>query len=622
MNEAAREASLAEDARTLLREQARLARLQADDLSEEGALMRRSLRVKHASDVMKFAFELLVALVLFAIVAALATAMWSAAHDNGLVIEAFSVPPDLAQRGLSGEVVASQLLDKLARMQEQTNSVRPADTYRNNWGDDIKVEIPDTGISIGELNRYLTRWLGHETHITGEIYHTPSGIAVTTRGQDAGKTFAGKNGDLDGLLQKAAESIYAQTQPYRYAAFLGQVGRDQEAMHVVERLAGDATPAERAWALSLLGNLYTIYRGPADALVTLRAGVAADPTNAHAWDNLSSAEQGLDRAEDGYHHTQQALSLYDKGAVVFDPDRATIDKLQDRAFLASTLGDYRTAIAMDEAIRRLPDRGGSQDRAAIDEAAEAAQDHDLRRARQLLSHIHAGDTNERLNLWFQTVDIAWLGHDWRTLSQLVGTRDIVRSAPASLHPLLGRILVRIPASLYAEAWAEQGDIPGARALIATAPLDCYSCLRMRGKIEADARDWAGAARWFARAAHAGPSIPDAFADWGELLLRKGDYDGAVAKFETAHAKGPHFADPLEMWGEELIAKNRSDLALAKFEEANKHAPNWGRLHLKWGEALYWSGDRANAQKQFATASSLDLSASDRASLAGWVKGHG
>ena len=77
-----------------------------------------------------------------------------------------------------------------------------------------------------------------------------------------------------------------------------------------------------------------------------------------------------------------------------------------------------------------------------------------------------------------------------------------------------------------------------------------------------------------------------------------------------------------MWGEALIAKKRSDLALGKFEEANKYAPNWGRLHLKWGEALYFAGRKNEAGKQFATASSLDLSASDRASLAGWVKGHG
>ncbi len=99
-----------------------------------------------------------------------------------------------------------------------------------------------------------------------------------------------------------------------------------------------------------------------------------------------------------------------------------------------------------------------------------------------------------------------------------------------------------------------------------------------------------------------------------MLLAKGDYDAAIAKFMLANQKGPHFADPLEMWGEALIAKNRSDLALAKFAEADKYAPNWGRLHLKWGEALLWSGDGADAQKQFAIASGLDLTAAEKSEL--------
>jgi len=34
---------------------------------------------------------------------------WKAHESNGVVIEAFSVPPDLAQRGLTGQVLASQV---------------------------------------------------------------------------------------------------------------------------------------------------------------------------------------------------------------------------------------------------------------------------------------------------------------------------------------------------------------------------------------------------------------------------------------------------------------------------------------------------------------------------------
>ena len=46
--------------------------------------------------------------------------IWSAYGSGGLVIEPFSVPSDLAARGLTGQVVASKLLDRLVAMQQQT----------------------------------------------------------------------------------------------------------------------------------------------------------------------------------------------------------------------------------------------------------------------------------------------------------------------------------------------------------------------------------------------------------------------------------------------------------------------------------------------------------------------
>ena len=147
--------------------------------------------------------------------------VWDAAHSTGLIIEPFAVPSDMAGKGLSGQVVASQMLDKLTTMQDATDSGRSPQSYENNWGDNIRVEIPETGISIGELQRFLKSWLGHDTHITGEVWRTGTGIAVTAReGAAPGATFTGPESDLDGLMQKVAEHIYGITQPYRYANFL------------------------------------------------------------------------------------------------------------------------------------------------------------------------------------------------------------------------------------------------------------------------------------------------------------------------------------------------------------------------------------------------------------------
>jgi tetratricopeptide (TPR) repeat protein len=173
--------------------------------------------------------------------------------------------------------------------------------------------------------------------------------------------------------------------------------------------------------------------------------------------------------------------------------------------------------------------------------------------------------------------------------------------------------------LLAEALAQSGDFDGAQAAIEATPLDCYDCLRERGRIAALKMNWPVASDWFARAVVAAPSVPFAYDDWGAMLLARGDADAAIAKFTLAAEKGPHFADPLELWGEALMAQNRSDLALAKFTEAEKYAPKWGRLHLKWAEALGYAGHKDQARAQYQIASTLDLSASNKSEFARQVR---
>jgi len=132
----------------LLDRQIALADLQIDDLKREDKLRHWSLRVHHISDVMKVTFEITAAFVGIAIVISICAALWAAAHDDSLIIESFSVPPDMASRGLTGEAVAAQLQDRIAAMQAATDSARPPTSYSSNWGNDIKVQIPDTGVSI------------------------------------------------------------------------------------------------------------------------------------------------------------------------------------------------------------------------------------------------------------------------------------------------------------------------------------------------------------------------------------------------------------------------------------------------------------------------------------------
>ena len=277
-----------------------------------------------------------------AVAAGLALMIWDAAHADGLIIESFSVPPDLASRGLTGQVVATQVLDKLTAMQNDSRSLRSAQSYANNWGDDIQVQIPETGVSIGEVYRFLRGWLGHETRIDGEVYRTASGIAITARaGGDAGATYVGSESDLDSLVQKAAEHVYGSTQPYRYARYLTfMTTRFDEARAIFNQLIDSASPYEKAWAwhgLAVMagneGNLR------ADIDYDKRA-MAAYPDFTAAYLIGSGAERNLGRREAALADNKKALQLLNRSSI---PDIASYDVIPERLFngahAASDLGD-------------------------------------------------------------------------------------------------------------------------------------------------------------------------------------------------------------------------------------------------------------------------------------------
>jgi tetratricopeptide (TPR) repeat protein len=611
-----------EDADVFLKKQGRLTDLQIGDLEREDQVRHWSLRVHHISDMMKLSFEFAAAFILLAAATFLGVALWTAAHDKSLIVDAFDVPPDLAARGLSGKVMASRIEDRLSWMQAHTITSRPASTYRHDWGDDIKVQIPDTGVSIGELYHYLVGWLGDQTHITGEIWRTQNGIALTTRaGSNPGPVLTGADSDLDSLIVKAAEQIYRQTQPYRYIAFLDRQGRIPEELIAARELALDGPPLEKPWAYTRWGVTLESLGDLRGALQKQQMATVFGPTLPHAWYNLGAAEAPLGYDEAALQDNLKALSLLQsRAAAQLASYAVAVDIPILKMLTAEATGDYRTAIAQVPQIEAIENYGDSHQSAEIMLSADLASDHDISASQK---SDHGAITAESASLQLgaggsfdlqplPTFMRAATLEDWRTARDDLIEQDRSKAAQdPAMRPMLP--VLTWPRLAYAQA--ELSDFAAARALIDRTPLDCDLCLRMRGDIDAAQKNPNGAGYWFARAVSQAPSIPFAYTDWGGMLMEKGDFDAAIAKFQIANKKGPRFADPLEMWGEALMQKNRSDLALAKFEEADKYAPNWGRLHIKWGEALWWSGRRDEARKQFAIASGFDLSPAEKFELA-------
>jgi tetratricopeptide (TPR) repeat protein len=597
-----------------LDKQGRMLDVQMEHLHEQRALQvehladqSRHLRLRHFNERLTVALKLMTAVVGLVVAVAVGLMAWQAHEDRAVVIEAFSVPPDLAQRGLTGQAVASLLLDKLAGMQARTVSTRPASSYQNNWGDDIKVEIPETGVSIGELSRFLRQWLGHESRVTGEIYRTPSGLAMTARaGGAAGAAVQGSDADIDGLISRAAEAVYAQTQPYRYAAYLGSSGRVAEGLAELRRLSQSGPNEERGWAYIALAAYAFAHGDPEAAVRDARAGAALSPLMLQGC-SLDAASQ-MDG--EGLSHWETALRLWRKcNALAREaplpdvPDAASarsVIALQD-GNIGQLLGDYQARLRTP--FTRGPVEGQENADFRLLRVVGLLGLHDVTGARRVAESL--GPWDPRVLIFIGQVQ-----EDWRLVA--ASLEPFVNGPAAASTP--PQALARYGWPLLATAYANLGRSAEATALVSRSPLDCDVCVLARGKVAAAGHDWTGAAHWFALLEARAPSIPLPDYEWARMLLARGDVDGAIAKLSAAHAKGPHFADPLELWGEALTRKGDLAGAVAKFAEADKYAPRWARNHLYWGQALMLQGRYAEARAQFEAANGLDLTRPERAAL--------
>jgi tetratricopeptide (TPR) repeat protein len=554
-----------------------------------------------------------------AVATGFALMVWDASRSKGLLIEPFSVPPDMAGRGLNGQVLAAQLLDRLAVLGSSESS-RSTQSYANNWGNDIKVEIPETGVSISELERFLRGWLGHDTRISGEVYRTATGIAVTARAGANGATFTGAEGDLDALVQKSAEHVFETTQPYRYANYLdrnynpvGLKDRIVRATAIYRKLIAGPDTFERAWAWNGLGTIaFRFHYDDRESTAYYRKAIASSPDFTIGWFALASREFNLDRKEDQLAEFRQAGRLLHRDSIPdLNPNYLPNARLSADGGIALLTGDFGQAFASYKAGAELPDsfsvlgRGNFQYHAA---GALAAQ-HDFARLRAYLRELGLNWIPDAVI----RTKLAVAQEDWRAVTVVEAGQQKDSSDLQGLAP--GQGVYNYLRPEFALARAHLGDIAAAESLIAPTASDCDGCLRARAQIAELHGQQARADWWFARAVANAPSIPFAYAEWGNALLARGQPDAAIEKFKLSNQKGPHFADPLQGWGEALIAKNQSHLALAKFAEADKYAPNWGRLHLKWGEALVYAGKTDEAKKQFARAATLDLTPSEKSKLA-------
>lgn len=600
-------------ARILLEKQGRL--IDADLRLRRWQILREHVAVGIAS---------LSTLAGIAILALLAGLIWRAAHSDGVVVRPFSVPADVASTGASGEAVAIRFLDHINAMESRTRGVftRRAGEFTGDSGEGIRLEIPQTGVSIGQLDSVLRGWLGSERLVTGELVRTASGFTLVVRlGRET--TVRVEGTDLDELAARSAEQIYAHAEPVHTVNYLANSGRLGEALPILARLRMVGTPAERADGFSLSASQTA---DNAAAIAYGREAVKIAPAYAPAYWEIARSERGLGREAAALTASLTGLEVLKRPqGVAWQTGRRESLRHEMESDVATARGDFAAAqIATRQSyIASRPDAAGG---------GTGIVGLSIQTARLLTrTHDRAG-AEEELNSAALTAapGLTWrLAHAeifagsgessaavsaYRALLSELDAADI-EARQAGWSQAKASKFIRLPImAALTDALSAAGDIAEAEATIEATPLDCYPCLTARAWVAERRGDRTQADRRFGEAVPQGPSLPFAYAAWGEAKLARGDAEGAIALFRQAHATGPNWADPLELRGEALMKQGDWRGAVAKFAEADRLAPRWGRLHLRWGEALFRLGRRDEARRQLQTAASLELSAEDRARI--------
>ena len=610
---------------SLVAKQGRLVDRQTEYLADKDKFELSHLRWRRFTEQMKGALQIMTAAMGTAVAAGLLMLAWNARQADGLVVESFSVPPAFIQAGVSGGVIADDLTSKIEEVRETalSQSQHSAKNVSNDRGEDIKVEIPDTGVSFSEAWRYLRLWLGHERQINGNIRNLTDGkIALTVSlAKERSFTFNGASGNLDQLEYQAAVKVFSDIDPYNYVLYLVAIGRADEALAAAERATQLAqTPEESAGAYALWSAMTrSLTANMTMAITRARIGTALGPKFIAAPREIMLSSMLLGHDEDALQQARLMLTMREEDQPAIQKDEAFKDNIAlSKFFLYGALGDYAKAAAAQGGCANCPLTS-----LRLRRAEYLVRNHDIAIGRATieeasamdpligsLAHTNLGGDPHRARYYLDVERGDWRGAVRESLTFIAS----LQADPTAIQPLKALRVSVQGRPLLAYALARNGDLVAAHLAVDLSPGDCYLCMRARGRIDALEKNWNGADYWFARAARAAPSIPQAYTDWGHALLKHGKLDDAIVQFALANQRGPNFADPLEGWGEALMAKNQSHLALEKFGAANKYAPNWGRLHLKWGESLFYVGRKDEAKTQFAIAAGLDLEGADKAEL--------
>jgi tetratricopeptide (TPR) repeat protein len=185
-------------------------------------------------------------------------------------------------------------------------------------------------------------------------------------------------------------------------------------------------------------------------------------------------------------------------------------------------------------------------------------------------------------------------------------QDLGRTAPKSIAAQ----------KLNAEAWEMQGKWADAQrayeSMIAQDPkapgLHFLLGRLLLSRPDAGPSDMERAKQEFQKELEIDPTNAGAHYILGELASRKENCEEAIPEFSQAAKLDPNFAEAYLGWGYCLVTLKRYEEAIVPLRVAERLTPDNGSVHFSLGTALGRTGQKEEAEKEFAIHRKLALTA--------------
>jgi tetratricopeptide (TPR) repeat protein len=284
-----------------------------------------------------------------------------------VVIDSFSMHPDLEKKGYTSQLIASWLSDEINRLRRgakmgMTTSPKGSQ-YIPYFSPTLPdVQLPEAHVSLKSITLYLREIFGkNPAHISGDMSIKGEEMHLRVRVNNNSDLVesntqinSGKESEIDSLLEKGAKFILSETDPFTLASVFYDNGQRSESLELV-RKAIDSHRLDDAYhekydyyALVLNGIILNDNGEMDEAIAKFRDAISKYPKRSSAYIAWGFVLENRKRYDEALEKYRIARSFNDRGAAVALNNQGSVLLSQNRFEEAIT--KFRDAIGLDSKL--------------------------------------------------------------------------------------------------------------------------------------------------------------------------------------------------------------------------------------------------------------------------------